>query len=194
MNARRIAKEAAEFCRHESVIIGDRTKEHTIVMQRFMRTPNGQVQEKRKRTLCGRSINLRQQVEQSLSKLKSLGFHRENLGIEMWLDGSSVCRYPMVMVCWKFLFDKSFFDVPEAVLCELRKTQICTLVPGTEDYKELTIVFRDHLCPQIRELEKSAIGDTTVQLKLFLCDNKAMAQSEIRQVATSEQPDPIAYG
>jgi len=172
--ARRIVMEADDLCRQETLIVGNKTAEKSIIFQRFMRVKGKPANPRRRRTLCGRSIDLRLQVEEALCKLKDLGFESRSLGIEMWLDESTVGRFPMVMVCWKFLFDDAFAQLPETTLAELRKTHICTLVPGSEQREDLALVFNDVFCPQIRDLERSRIGETQVLLKLFLCDNKAI--------------------
>jgi len=160
--------------RQQSLIIGKKTQERIIISRRKIKNKKGaQKTYITRRTLCGRSINLRLQVEQSITKLKSLGFNGNKLDIEMWLDGSELAKMPTVMVCWKFMFDESLLNISDEILHELRRPHICCLVPGHENREDLSLVFKDILCPQIRDLEESNVNDVEVLLKLFLCDNKA---------------------
>jgi len=70
-----------------------------------------------------------------------MGFFCDNIGISVWIDGSSVAKMPVLMACWKFVLSDEIvsaidsYDDGEAILKTLRKTNTFVLIPANETRK-----------------------------------------------------------
>lgn len=80
--ARRLSKQATDALSRtvqETLIIGEKTRYQVVVAQDYRGVRPA---DRPRRTVCGRTINLRHQVQASLDKLAQLGFKQREMSIE----------------------------------------------------------------------------------------------------------------